>query len=185
MLFNIVNKKIFFTLFFILSLFFSFSHQSLAQSEQPLNITGVGQFDIYPWMNQTNPGFCILASFQTGAQTSVTYRKAPFSENPVWAMSPNIFSGGAPSFAANIQTTAGYQPDTEYVVQFLEIGTDGSQYVITPSNLTDEVRTMCTPKTDGTLGSSCPHQVPVVTDCSPGGINQALQNFDQNSWIVF
>lgn len=183
MLSRTLYKKIFFAIFLTIGIFFAFSKSSFAQSTEPLHITNIAQFDIYPWVNQTNPGLCILASFQTSAPTSVTFRKAPFStiENPEWTMSPNTFSSGSSqTFGANIQNAAGYQPATEYMVQFLELGPDGSQHFITPQNLTDDVATMCTPNFDGTLSPSCSHDVPVVTDCSPSGVNQALQNFDQN-----
>lgn len=183
MLSSISYKKIFRTIILVVGIFFAFSNQSFAQvSTEPLHVTGISQFDIYPWVNQTNPGFCILTSFQTDAPTSVVFRKAPLStiDNPTWVFSSNILSGQSPSFGANIETAAGYQPATEYMVQFLELGPDGSHHLITPNNLVDDIKTMCTPNMDGTVSSTCSSNVPVVTECSSSGVNQALQNFGQS-----
>lgn len=156
-------------------------------------ISGIPQFEIYPFLNTGSsgsvgyPGFCILGTFEMDAATSFTFRRAPYStiDNPQWVffngtpfsnvqLSTNSYS---PIYSVDIGTNVNYQPGTEYIVQFLEIGSDGQYHIITPSNQTDDVKTMCTPNTDGTLSSSCPYNVPVITgQCNTASVNQALQN---------
>gem|GEM_PF-1224060 len=188
MLSSIYYKKILNTILLVVGIFFAFSNQSFAQqvSEEPLFIEGVVDFDVYPYLNQSNPGICVVAGVNASAPTALTFRRVPISsgpitENTIWTTYSNFssVSQGQTSYS-NLASAFGYQPATKYVVELLERSSDGIFHLVTPDDGNDGLTTICTPNTNGTMSQNCPASVPVVTDCSQTGINQALQNFDQN-----
>lgn len=189
-------KKNYSISFFILAIFsslFFVAHYSFAQSEEPLYITAVEQFELYPFQassgqnyglqGSSNPvGICALINTYAGIQTNLAMQAVPYSNpNSSWV------SVGAPQYplsqgwnGLNIvlgnSVSSNLLPSTAYTFRLLEVGNSGNSYFITPEDTGDDVKTMCTPNANGSLNQSCGFGSIVVSECSPAGVNQAIQN---------
>lgn len=177
-----LNFSIFFSVFI---LFFSFGFVKTIEAQvstDPLYISNVYDFEAYPMYQGTAPngqaGICLLASFGASQTTSIQARVAPFAtfNNPTWEYVPSVIQIDPPTEGLNMSFANAVDPNIEYIIQFVEIAEDGTKHLITPSNVTDDVRFMCTPNQDGTLGSSCPSEAFLVSDCTPAGVLDASSN---------
>lgn len=172
--------------FFAVSLF-SVEAQS-AISDQPLNITSVGQYEVYPYYQESSfgsgsVGVCLLGSFYSPTSTSVKFRYTPLlaAQQSDWIYSSFTSPINPPSTGINATFAVGIEPETEYVVQAFEVGLDGAYHDITPSLTTDNVKLVCSPTVNGGVSSNCTQNSIVVTECTPTGVNEALQGSGLNS----
>jgi hypothetical protein len=163
----------------LLSIFFVPSFVEAQVSPDPLYVTGIDQFEVYPYSSPVSgaDGFCVLASFELSQDSTIVMRHTPFANiaNPVWTYNPSDINATATDYSFNAIFSNGLTPATEYVIQFIEVDQNGGYHLITPGNLTDDISNMCTPNSNGTLSESCPAGDFVVNDCSPSGVNQAAQ----------
>lgn len=181
MRFSISKKIILFLITCVCVGLFGFVSKPLqAQvSVEPLHITDIANFDVYPSMISGIPGLCVISYMTANEQTTTTFRYAPVEtlDDPEW-YTPSFSFSTDPSFhigmAANV--SVGLTQGDEYAVQLIEVNDNGSYHIITPENLTDDIQTMCVPTSGGTFSPSCPYSsTPIVTTCSPGGLNETVQ----------
>ncbi len=181
---NITIKKILHNILLGILLFLFLPFYSEAQvSTEALHIGEVVEFNAYSgFVSGNTPGMCLLATFYSTTPTNVRARTAPYStiDNPVWTYGTHTPSVEPLETAINMSIGNNLQPATKYIVQFVEVASDGTYHIITPQNQTDDITTICTPNADGTISSSCQPSTPVVSNCSPTGVNQALQTSGQN-----
>lgn len=184
MLSNITIKKILHNILLGILVFLFLPFYSEAQvSTEALHIGEVVEFNAYSaFVSGNTPGMCLLATFYSVTPTNVRARTAPYStiDNPVWTYGVHVPSVGPLETAIDMSIGSNLQPATKYIVQFVEVASDGTYHIITPQNQTDDITTICTPNDDGTVSSSCQPSTPVVSNCSPAGVNQALQASGEN-----
>ncbi len=163
----------------VLGIFFLPSLVRAQFSTEPLYVTDVNQFEIYPYSSPVSgaDGFCVLASFDLSQNTTIVMRHTPFANigNPSWTYNNSVINGVDSVYDFNAIFSYGLTPATEYIVQFVEVNENGGYHLITPGDLTDDIANMCTPNANGTLSATCPVGDFVVSDCSPSGVNQAAQ----------
>lgn len=184
MLSNITIKKILHNILLGILVFLFLPFYSEAQvSTEALHIGEVVEFNAYSaFVSGNTPGMCLLATFYSVTPTNVRARTAPYStiDNPVWTYGVHVPGVGPLETAIDMSIGSNLQPATKYIVQFVEVASDGTYHIITPQNQTDDITTICTPNADGTSNSSCQPSTPVVSNCSPAGVNQALQASGEN-----
>jgi len=183
---KLFNIKYAYSFLFLVVCVLSFTFQETqAQTVSPdaLHVTSVGQYEVYPYYQELNlgagiPGLCVIGSFYSQTSTKVGFRYTPLfsAQEAGWNFAPFTATINPPSGGINSVVGLNTTPETEYVVQAIELDEEGIYHDITPSLTSDSIKTSCTPNANGNLSPDCPQGSFVVTECSPTGVNQAMQN---------